>query len=206
MVERNIPAGYATDTANGTGEGTPATLYQVDRSWVQGETVQLLYDALPAAAADDTLNAGYRGDPPEIMDADAAADDVPRGIMGPLTNLGFQHEVRLLPQAQVGDRRFSPGIPLVGLTARFNATKNLLELVRRRMVRYHRRLPIGNFAFRFLDNRTDKWWTSRDIQCKIWRRRTVGRIPTTADPVQLEINMRVVDVAAHAQEDVTRAA
>ena len=150
------------------------TLADIETRWIQGETVELLYDAL----SDDPV--------PE-----AGADAEPTGRLATLTRITMSKTHPQQELTQLGSRRFAHGIPLSTITPRFNATAGLLDWSRHRLERSHRVLPRGAFALRCTDNLDD------DLTAKfnaVIRGRDI-QAPVTTDgrPVEMGLTLQVTD-------------
>ena len=150
------------------------TLADIETKWIQGETVEMLYDAL----SDDPV--------PE-----AGADAEPTGRLATLTRITMSktHPQQELPQ--IGSRRFAHGVPLSTITPRFNATAGLLDWSRHRLSRSNRVLPRSAFALRATDNLNAS--LTAKFNAVVRGRDIDAPVTTDGRPVEMGLTLQVTD-------------
>ena len=129
VVEDDEPAwemDAVSTTAAKTAEPDMPTLETVENKWIQGETVEMLFEN------DDDDNVNDR--------------------LATLTRITMSKTHPQQELAQIGSRRFAHGPPLSTITPRLYATKDLLDLAVARMTRTNRLLPRHKYAFKCTDN------------------------------------------------------
>ena len=155
-----VPAGDKT-------EGDLPTLATVEDKWIQGETVEMLFNDADFDAADGTDR------------------------LASLTRITMSKNHPQQEQAQIGSRRFAYGVPLSTVTPRFNAVPGLLTKLNTWLTRTNRRLPRGEFSFRCRDN--ENATLTAPFQAVVRGRDLQAPVTVDGRPVEAGLTLQVTD-------------
>lgn len=154
-------------------------LNALNAAWMQGETVAMRYD-------------WQDGDPGYAAEANAE-EDIARGRLTTLTNLGSTLNVPQAELVQVGQRHFAHGVRREEIRPNFNATIGLMKWIRQRNTRVNRRLPVGVFSFETADNAAPEVVKRYAFKGFIRDRVLDGPVATEAVPVTVQPVIQLVE-------------